>query len=135
MWKRKGRMEPGKDGARERKCGGKRWTELLNTNLLEDFFAERFPREGDGQGEGHFIPDLNDSLGAPEFVSSQGPRPRHAHLQSLSPAVYITYIHNNTTYIHTYIHTCIHTCKKNENANLAATEWSRSPGRARMPVH
>ena len=37
---------------------------------------------------------------------------------------------NTCTYIQ-YIHTCVHA-----NANhLAATEWSRSPGRARMPVH
>ena len=105
-------MEPGKDGARERKCGGKRWTELLNTNLLEDFFAERFPREGDGQGEGHFIPDLNDSLGAPEFVSSQGhdlatPISNHCHLQ-YTLRTYITILH---TYIHTYIHAYIHAKK------------------------
>ena len=36
-------------------------------------------------------------------------------------------LHHQAPHIHAYIHAM--------HANLAATKWSRSPGRARMPVH
>ena len=44
------------------------------------------------------------------------------------------------THIHTYTSVTVWTVRlthiQNANANhLAATKWSRSPGRARMPVH
>ena len=54
---------------------------------------------------------------------------KHTYIHTLQ--TYMHTIHTYTTNIHTlqtYIHT-IHTLY------LAATEWSRSPGRARMPVH
>ena len=50
--------------------------------------------------------------------------------------MYDTHIYTHHTHTHIYIshtHTCIHA--KEFIANLAVTEWSRSPGRARMPVH
>ena len=46
--------------------------------------------------------------------------------------------------VHNYVHSRLHKCKyihihtyihTKKNANLAATRWSHSPGRARMPVH
>ena len=48
-----------------------------------------------------------------------------------NPTLYLA--KNEGDSIHTYIH--IHTYMQCKNANFAATRWSRSPGRARMPVH
>ena len=46
-----------------------------------------------------------------------------------------TYIHTYIrTYVHTYIHTYIHTHMQKKFNAIAATRWSCSPGRARMPV-
>ena len=62
----------------------------------------------------------------------------HVHTHTYIHTYTRTYIHTYThTYIHPYTHTYIHPYKmQKKNANhLAATKWSRSPGRARMPVH